>query len=34
MTKDSHFVRKTLLGIRTTKSLIDPTIVTDADRGP
>jgi hypothetical protein len=34
MTKNSYFVRKTLLGIGTTKSLIDPTIVTDADRGP
>ena len=34
MTKNSHFVSKTLLGIRAMKSLIDATIVTDTDRGP
>jgi hypothetical protein len=34
MTKDFHFVSKPLLGIRAPKSLIDPTIVTDADGGP
>ena len=33
MTKDSDFVGETLLGIRATKSLVDPAIVTDPDRG-